>query len=161
VRSERSEPRSEIEKHRDAALIHECLLSVGGSVRWAPAEDLLVALLELHQPYHPPVDSMFATQHGQPICRGCDRAELSPTRDPAWPCRTYRTIAAHLGLVETAIPEPMAAVLVHLDEHRSHAGRGPVVARHRYTRPVDSRSRTGGSPGMQLVRTDDGETGRG
>ena len=149
----RWQPRPEIEMNRDAALIHEYLLSAAGSGAWGPAGDLIVALLDQHQPHHPPVASMFAAEHGQPVCRGCDRAELSPTRDPAWPCSTYRTIA-HLWFPETQTPEHMAHMLIHLDEYRSPAARGAVAARHRDARSADTGATHERSAGMQLVRTE-------
>jgi hypothetical protein len=63
-------------------------------------------LLALHAP-HPPQTSdhrgravveLFGRLDGRPVCQGCDRAHLTPTRAPAWPCSTYILIGqAHLG----------------------------------------------------------------
>ena len=52
--SARWQPRPEIEVNRDAALIHEYLLSVAGSGDWGPAGTVIVELLDQHQPHHPP-----------------------------------------------------------------------------------------------------------
>lgn len=81
-----------------ATRVHEGILRALGG------DPLIEALLTLHAPHPPQVSDdrshtvveVFGCLDGRPVCRGCERAELTPTRAPAWPCRTYTLIGRQL-----------------------------------------------------------------
>lgn len=104
-----------VEQVRAGTLVHEGLLSAAEDRTLVgvpePGADLLAQLLRLHGPVHATVPAMFQTEAGQATCRGCDRAQPERTKPPAWPCRTYRTIAATLLRLDVELGPHATAVL--------------------------------------------------
>src|SRR5690349_627531 len=136
--------RPELALHRVAAAVHESMLQAASraEVGDTSIRGLIQGLLDQHGPCRTTTGQpLFVAAPDPPVCQGCDRADLTPTRAPVWPCRTYRRIAqnlATLGLFHSQISPAAQAVLVRLDEHRHAAGRGVAEARHRGPRPVDA-----------------------
>jgi hypothetical protein len=91
-----------------AVRLHERVIEA--AVRWTPlgaasGGQALMDVIRLHAPVRPEVGKRLATNGDQddlfapsllPVCQGCDRAELTPTRDALYPCRTTRVLSAIL-----------------------------------------------------------------
>ena len=91
-----------------AVRLHERVMEA--AERWAPLRaaaggQALMDVVRLHAPVRPEVGKRLATNGDQddlfapnllPVCQGCDRAELTPTRDALYPCRTTRVLSAIL-----------------------------------------------------------------
>lgn len=152
--------RPELVLHRAAATVHEALLEAVDRTEFgnSAARLLIQDLLNQHGPSYTAVGHLFAARLDPPVCHGCDRADFTPTRDPVWPCHTYRRIAGSLengGLFDSLLPPRATAVLVHLGDRRTPAGRGCAEARHRDPRPAALRPLSEGPPGIRLVRKEE------
>ncbi len=91
-----------------AVRLHERVIEA--AERWAPlgaasGGQALMDVIRLHAPVRPEVGKRLAINGDQddlfapsllPVCQGCDRAELTPTRDALYPCRTTRVLSAIL-----------------------------------------------------------------
>ena len=89
-----------------AARLHERILEAAehhASAQAGTGSAALLPVIDLHAPVRPiasahlvgPGPDLFAAD-GRPVCHGCDRAELTPTRDALYPCRTTRVLGENL-----------------------------------------------------------------
>lgn len=92
-------------------------------------------VIHLHAPVLPEVGVRLRAKGDQnlfgssvmPVCRGCDRAEFTPTRDALYPCRTTRVLSeiligvsdanAELLSLAAGAPTPPGAPALHPPDH--------------------------------------------